>query len=184
MERLTERGIDRAPATTSPVVDSVVPVAEALARFQSGLPRVSKLEPAARSRDELVENFIAALESGDSARLAELQVSRAEYAFLYYPTSIYARKPYELPPDIAWLLSEQNSRKGRHRIVRRLGGNPLGFRGYECGPAAKEGENRFWRSCQVEYVDPAAGVPVRKRLFGSIIEREGSFKLLSYANDF
>lgn len=134
-------------------MDSVLPVGEGLQRFQRGLPRVSKLEGAARSRDELVKEFMAALESADSAALARLHVSRAEYAFLYYPTSVYARKPYELSPDIAWLLSEQNSRKGRERIVRRLAGNRLRLRGYECGTPVKEGKNQFWRSCQVEYFD-------------------------------
>jgi hypothetical protein len=82
------------------------------------------------------------------------------------------------------LLSEQNSRKGRERIVRRLAGNRLGLRRYECGPSVTEGANRFWRSCQVEYLDPTFAQPVTKRLFGPIIEREGVYKLLSYANDF
>jgi hypothetical protein len=162
----------------------VLPVAEALERFQRGLPRVSRLEDAAPSRDDLVRHFMAALESGDSAGLARLHVSRAEYAFLYYPTSVYTRKPYELSPDIAWLLSEQNSRKGRDRIIRRLAGKRLTLRGYECGPAVREGKNRFWRSCRVEYTDPTVGQRVTKRLFGPIIEREGSYKLLSYSNDF
>lgn len=165
-------------------MDSVLPGAEALERFQRGLPRVSKLEGAAPSRDDLVRHFIAALESGDSAELARLHVSRAEYAFLYYPTSVYTRKPYELSPDIAWLLSEQNSRKGRDRILRRLAGKRLALRGYECGPAVREGKNQFWRSCRVEYTDPTAGQRVTKKLFGPIIEREGSYKLLSYSNDF
>ena len=165
-------------------MDSVLAVAEALERFQRGLPHVSKLEGAAGSRDELVRHFMAALESGDSAELARLHVSRAEYAFLYYPTSVYARKPYELPPDIAWLLSEQNSRKGRDRIIRRFAGRRLALRGYECGPAVREGENRFWRSCRVEYTDPTGGQRATKRLFGPIIERGGSYKLLSYSNDF
>lgn len=166
------------------VVDSVLRVADALERFQRGLPRVSKLEGAARTRDELVSYFMAALERADRAALARLHVSRAEYAFLYYPTSVYTRKPYELPADIAWLLSEQNSQKGHDRIIRRLGGKRLGLRRYECDPAVREGKNQFWRSCLVEYTDPMVGKPVRKRLFGPIIERAGSYKLLSYSNDF
>jgi hypothetical protein len=165
-------------------VDSVLPAGVALQRFQHGLPRVAKLDGAARSRDELVKRFMAALSSGDSAALARLHVTRAEYAFLYYPSSVYTRKPYELPPDIAWLLSEQNSRKGRDRLLRRLAGTRLVLRGYECGAADSEGENQFWRSCQVHYTDPALGQTVTKRLFGPIIEREGSYKLLSYSNDF
>lgn len=172
------------PPKPSLVVDSVLPVAEALERFQHGLPRVSKLEGAAPSRDELVRHFMAALESGDSAELARLHVSRAEYAFLYYPTSVYARKPYELSPDIAWFLSEQNSRKGRDRIVRRLAGRRLELHAYECGMPATEGPNRFWRSCHVSFTDVTTAEKATRKLFGPIIERDGGYKLLSYSNDF
>lgn len=84
-------------------------------------------------------------------------VSRAEYAFLHCPTSVYSSKPYELAPDIAWLLSEQGSLKGLTRVTRRLGGKSLGFRGYECGTAITDGENRFWRSCAVAYIDATSG---------------------------
>ncbi|HEU4748739.1 MAG TPA: hypothetical protein VFS56_09585, partial [Gemmatimonadaceae bacterium] len=92
--------------------------------------------------------------------------------------------PYELPPEIAWLLSDQGSRKGSTRLTRRLGGKPLGFRGYECGNPVTESKNRFWRGCRVTYIDPARGVPVTKALFGTIMERDGRYKFLSYANDF
>lgn len=172
------------PAQPSAVVDSVLPVAEALERFQHGLPRVSKLEDAAGSRDDLVRHFMAALERADSAELARLHVSRAEYAFLYYPTSVYTRKPYELSPDIAWLLSDQNSRKGRDRIMRRLAGRRLELHGYECGVAATEGRNRFWRSCHVSFTDLTTAEKATRKLFGPIIERDGGYKLLSYSNDF
>ena len=172
------------PVAAAPVIDSSLPSGEALRRFQSALPRVSALSGGARSRDELVNRFVAAVESGDSAALDRLAVSKAEYAFLYFPGSLYTRKPYELPPDIAWLLSDQNSRKGFIRLARRLGGKPLNFRSYECTDAETEAENRFWRTCQVSYVDATSGLEVKKRLFGAIIERSGSYKFLSYANDF
>lgn len=174
------------PAAVKPlgVVDSILPSGEALRRFQSDLPRVTSLGNAAPSRDALVKRFMTALENGDSVALRELHVSKAEYAFLYYPTSAYNRKPYELPPDIAWLLSEQNSIKGLTRVTRRLGGKDLDFSGYECGAAVTEGENRFWRSCEISYIDPASGTSLTKRLFGAIIQHRAGYKFLSYSNDF
>lgn len=166
------------------VVDSILPTGEALRRFQSDLHRVSELGGSAPSRDALVERFVGALENADTAALGRLHVSKAEYGFVYFPTSAYTRKPYELSPDIAWMLSEQNSAKGLTRLGRRLGGKSLDVRGYECATAVTEGENRFWRSCHVSYVDPATGHPVTKKLFGAIMQHGRGYKFLSYANDF
>lgn len=137
-----------------------------------------------RSRDELVARFVRAVQARNAAALDSLVVSKAEYAFLYFPSSVYSHKPYELPPDIAWLLSDQNSRKGLVRVTRRLGGSKLGFQGYQCSDAITEGENRFWRSCQLTYIDPTTRRPIERKLFGAIIERDKRYKFLSYANDF
>jgi hypothetical protein len=169
---------------TAMIVDSILPSGVALQRFQSELVPVRGLSSGVRSRDELVTRFVRAVESADTATLETLVVTKAEYAFLYFPTSTYSRKPYELPPEIAWLLSEQNSLKGLTRLTRRLGGKRLSYRSYECSDTVNEGENRFWRTCQVSYIDPMSGQPVNRRLFGAIMEHAGRFKFLSYANDF
>jgi hypothetical protein len=169
---------------TAMIVDSILPSGVALQRFQSELVTVYGLSTGVRSRDELITRFIRAVESADTATLETLLVSKAEYAFLYFPTSTYSRKPYELPPGIAWLLSEQNSQKGLTRVTRRLGGKKLNYGGYECSTTIAEGENRFWRTCLVHYNDPSSGQPVSKRLFGAIMEHAGRYKFLSYANDF
>jgi hypothetical protein len=185
-DRAAEAGTRPAKAVEAPLtkIDSILPPGEALRRFQSELPVVTELADAPRARDRLVSEFIMALERADTAALAKLRVSKPEYAFLYFPSSVYSRKPYELPPDIAWLLSDQNSEKGSTRLVRRLSGRDLRFDGYSCGISAKEHENVFWRDCQVTYVDPASSVRVTRGLFGAIMRRDGRYKFLSYANDF
>ena len=171
-------------AATGIKVDSILPPGEALRRFQADVPVVTDLDAAARSRDDLVGAFVSLLESADTAALANLVISRAEYAFIYFPSSVYSRKPYELAPDIAWMLNEQNSRKGATRLARRLAGRDISYRGYACGSAVREAENSFWRNCQVTYIDPATARPVTRTLFGAVMERGGRYKFLSYANDF
>jgi hypothetical protein len=185
-DRAAEAGTRPARAVAAPLtkIDSILPPGEALRRFQSALPVVTEFADAPRARNRLVSEFITALERADTAALAKLRVSKPEYAFLYFPSSVYSRKPYELPPDIAWLLSDQNSEKGSTRLVRRLSGRDLRFDGYSCGISAKEHENVFWRDCQVTYVDPASSVRVTRGLFGAIMRRDGRYKFLSYANDF
>lgn len=185
-DRAAEAGGRPAQGAASPgtIIDSLLPPGEALRRFQSDLPVVTELADSPPGRDKLVSEFIKALERADTVAFAKLRVSKAEYAFLYYPSSVYSRKPYELAPDIAWLLSEQNSQKGAIRLLRRLSGRDLRFNGYACGTPVREQDNVFWRDCEVRYVDPAISLPVTRKLFGAIMQRGDRYKFLSYANDF
>jgi hypothetical protein len=87
-------------------------------------------------------------------------------------------------PQVAWFLLERSSASGRTRLLARLGGKPLGVRRVSCDPSPeREGDNRIVVGCRVERVD-ADGSPVVQRLFGSLISRGGSWKVMSWANGF
>lgn len=165
-------------------VDSILPMDEAVRRFRADLPAVARLEGGAPSRDELVAAFVRAIERNDTAAVRRMHVSRSEYAYLYLPSSTYMNEPYRQPPAVAWFLNAENSDKGISRVLRRLGGHDLDWRGYNCAGEAREGDNVFFRRCTLDYLDPQERTRVARRLFGTIIERGGQFKFLSYANDF
>ena len=93
------------------------------------------------------------------------------------------RRPYELPPEIAWLLTAADSDKGFRRMTARLGGSSLRYTGVDCEREERDSRHTYWRDCFVNYTHPGEG-QVRRRLFGSIIERDGRHKFLSNANDF
>jgi hypothetical protein len=169
-------------ATAGGIVDSIVPASIALERFIAGVPVPARLDSAARSPDVLVALFVAALEKRDSAAIARMLVTRAEYGHLYYPASEYSRKPYELAPDIAWSLSSASNRKAAGRLLGRLGGESLSLERYTCATIEKQGLNTIHSGCQVTYRDRTG--THRRRLFKSFIEREGKAKFLSYAGDF
>jgi hypothetical protein len=165
------------------VVDSAVPIEVALDRFRSGLPEVRALEGGATSRDGLVRSFVRAVERSDSAALGRLQISRAEFAYLVYPSSPFTRPPFRQQPEVSWLLQRTAGDAGLGALYRGLAGRALGFDGYSCAPApTAEGENRLWRGCRVRYRN-AAGAPAEGALFGVIVERGGQFKFVNYAND-
>lgn len=170
-------------AVVAGIVDSILPPAEALERFVAGLPRTDKLEGGARTRDELVRRLLDVLETRDTAALSMMVVSRPEYGFLYYPTSVYADKPYALAPDVAWMLNSASSSKGARRLLQRLGGRRLEMTGLRCDRELTEGQNRFWQQCDVSYRS-GDGKEQRRRLFHAIMEREGRAKFLGYAGDF
>jgi len=137
---------------------------------------------AAASRDELVGRFVTALEREDTAAFREMVVTRAEFAWLWYPHTQYTHKPYELGPALLWFQFQQNSEKGITRALRSWGGRSLGFDGYQCAGSAGMERTRQWDDCRLRFRDPDGNL-VEKRLFASILERDGRFKFLGYAND-
>ncbi|MET0400017.1 MAG: hypothetical protein ABW277_24720 [Longimicrobiaceae bacterium] len=179
-----------APASPPPAVqaaayvDSARSVAEDLSRFREGLEPASALRGGAASRDALVRGFVAAVEAQDTAAAVRMVITRAEFAYLYYPHTPLVLPPREISPQLAWFLMLQNSEKGITRTFRRLGGRPLGYLGHACGarPAA-QGPNRLWTGCEVRRVTEG-GDTVSQVLFGGIVERDGRFKFVSYANEF
>lgn len=189
--RTTVSGAVEAPDGNQPsarsagyVVDSVLPVEEALRRFRVGLSPTTSLSGGSTSRDALVARFVAALERGDTTALREMEVTKGEFAWLIYPSSASTRPPYRQQPEVAWLLERVNGDKGYRRLVDRLSGKHLAYRGYDCPHAPQaEGENRLWRNCSIRYANER-GEPVSARLFGAIVERHHDIKFVSYANDF
>lgn len=164
------------------VIGELVPIDEQLRQFQAGVARVDTLAGAAPSREALVRRFVAALEARDTAALRAMHLSRAEYAYLYYPTAAVARPPQQLDPETAWLLLTLESDKNVRRAIARLGGRTLGYAGHTC-PAAPtvEASNRLWQGCAVRW-RAAGGAVDSLPLFGPVLERDGRFKFVSYRN--
>jgi hypothetical protein len=173
------------PAPPGYVVDSALSPDESLRRFRAGLPDVRHLDAGApRSRDSLMARFGRALSRRDSAVLGALRLSRGEFAALYYPESQYTRPPHLMPPDVLWLLMQSRSERGERRLLDRLGGS-FHLVGLDCErDPRREGANVFYERCLVSYRRAGADSVQQRRLFGSILEREGRFKFVSYANDF
>ena len=168
-----------AVAAAGGTVDSILPVAEALARFRDGLDRVDTLRHAATSREALVDRWAQAVAASDTAALNALLLDRAEFAWLYYPGSRMSLPPYEAPPGLLWGQLLASSNEGAAQVLRRLGGGPFRVTELRCpAPPVTEGRNRLHERCDVR-VGAERGVT---RLFGTILERDGRFKFLGYAN--
>jgi hypothetical protein len=163
-------------ASQRPAIDSE------LERFRAPLPQRTRLARGVATRDDLVKAVIARASARDTASLVHLAVERAEWAWLYYPDSRYARPPYRSPADVQWNLLLHSSEKGLGRLLRELGRRRVVVRAISCRGPETEGANRLWRDCQVSY--RADGRDETRRLIRAILERDGQFKVLSYSNDF
>jgi hypothetical protein len=167
------------------VVDSALPMDEQLRRFREGLPEPPRaLRGGASSRERLVRRFVAALERADTGAIVRLGVTRAEYAWLILPTSPLLAPPYNHPPELAWFQLTAASGTGLTRLLDRRGGRVLGFVGHGCALAPeRQGSNQIWPGCVVRRAG-AGGDTVGERLFGPIVERDGVYKFLGFANQF
>lgn len=169
-------------------VDSALPMSELLRRFRAPLGAApAGLLGGAPTRDSLVRLVVRAVARRDTATLVRAALSMAEFAYFYYPDNPRALPPYELPPHIMWLTMGAQSDKGLSRLLRQYGGTRLRLGGYQCDPRPQiqdgaGGTERIWVRCAVT-IRTGRRTAETRALFAAILEREGQFKILSYAND-
>jgi hypothetical protein len=172
------------PPATGDVIDSALPIPVLLERFRATLPDTpSVLVGGESSPEALTRALLTALGAHDSATVRRLVISRAEFAWLYYPHTRFTAPPYELGPDLLWLQMGAASEKGATRLLRRYGGSPLRFEALLCPDSiVQEGPNTLRAGCRVRFAVPDSGTR-ELRLFGSLLERGGRHKFVSYANE-
>ena len=129
----------------------------------------------------LIEAFARTVATSDTTRLRTMVMTRQEFAWLYYPTSRYTRAPTLQEPALAWFLHVQQSQKGATRLLNRFGGQPMRVLSNTCAAPVTEGLNRVWHDCMQRVISGTDTLQLR--LVGGIYERDGAFKILTYAND-
>lgn len=163
--------------------DTLYTAAESLRRFRETLTPVDSLSPAFATKEDLARAFVTAVAANDIRRLAQTLLDRAEFAWLYYPENPISHPPYELAAGIAWFELEGNSLAGVRRALAAYAGREPSFRGLACAAdPVVQGANRLWNGCTVTLA-LEDGATASVRMFGSILERRGRFKLVTAAND-
>jgi len=165
------------------VIDSIFPIEEEIRRFREGMAEVSELRSGHSSREALVDGFLAALTAADTVGVLGLALTREEFAWLYYPHTMYTSPPYELSPALVWFQQQNRSSVGLQRLLRRYAGQPLHTTGFNCPDEGEAfGEGRIWHGCRVTGQLPT-GESVSEQLFGSILEVGGRYKFVSWSNE-
>jgi hypothetical protein len=160
-------------------VDSVFPPEEEVRRFILELGRkTDTLRYAAPTRDALVSRFASLVEKNDTTALRHLGLDVIEFASLYYGSSRFAKPPYFLKPQTAFFQISANSEHDLQTLMRSYGGQPFRVASYDCPAPTVEGTNRVHERCRVRF----KGDTTSFQLFGSILERDGRFKFVSFAN--
>jgi hypothetical protein len=165
------------------IVDSIFPMDQMLRRFRVGLgPAPERLEHGLSGKLELARSIMSAAAVSDTVTLRRLQLTKAEFAWLYFPFSDFARDPYELPPEVSWMQIAAQSDAGLTKLMRLITNTQATVDSIVCSPTPKAQEqNRLWEDCITWWKDQE-GRESHYRVFGTIIERGGTMKLVSYAN--
>ena len=168
------------------VVDSARPIPEEIRRFAArvgGTP-VSVFAHASASREALIQRVVRDVAKADSTDLAAAAITPREFIDLVYPSSPYTRPPYEQPPDLVWMQIANPSAAGYRRLLGRRGGQAFVYVTHGCASKAeRQGPNTLYVDCVITVRDPSRQ-EIKQRWFGSIIERNGHFKILSFRNQF
>ena len=168
------------------VIDSAHTPEEDLRRFRKAFPgdSATTFVGGSSSREALVRRFVRAVVESDTNDLRAMAVHAREFSDLYYPESPYAHPPYHQPPEEAWMLIQTPSSTGLTKLLKKLGGKPMTYVSNACDPkVAHDGATTRYAGCLVRTVG-TNGDTVTRRLFGSIVERNGQYKFLSYTNNF
>jgi hypothetical protein len=142
------------------------------------------LEATFESPAAVAQAVVDALERRDRAALERIAVNEAEFRDLVWPRQPAARPERNLPWDYVW---GDLATKSRHQLRGRLTSWAPG-RGLRVVSVAFTGDTtdydtyRVMRKSLVTLRD-AAGEQTTARLFGSIIEQNGRYKIFSYVVD-
>lgn len=177
------RRVDSLSKIPGYVIDSAVPIPEAIRRFQAATPgeRPSAFTAGAPSLDSLFDRYVRALDAEDTDAFGRLVMSRAEFAWLHYPESEYPDPPHELSPEFVWLFMDQNGSRGLDRALGRTRARGSRMQGVACAGPRAQGASQIWGPCTVT-VRRDDGRTAELELVKSVIERDGRFKFVSFAN--
>jgi hypothetical protein len=135
------------------------------------------------SPQAVAEAVVAALDRKDIAALERLAVSELEFQRLVWPRQPAARPERNIPWEYAWRdLASKSRLQLRGRIAEWQPG-PLTVVDISFDGDTTDYETyRVLRKSKVTLRD-AAGRRTTARLFGSVIEQQGHFKVFSYVVD-
>ena len=144
---------------------------------------LSPLHRTFSSPEALGDAVLAALADRDADTLSRLALDELEFRTAVWPELPSGRPERGVPFDYAWGDLHQKSTNSLRRLLARYGGER-----YELVAVAFAGETTPYRTYRVHRetvldVRDEEGNDLTVSLFGSILERDGEFKLFSYVVD-
>lgn len=148
--------------------------AEVAMRFSSG----------PSSLDELARGIVLTAAASDTAALSAFRLTEREHEERVWPETPIARQDGpEFPHALAWENIEIRNAAGMARLLSRLGGRSVEYRGVDCaGPEERHDSYVVLTDCRVEIADSERGVE-RLQIFRSVVVGDGVYKVIRYERE-
>jgi hypothetical protein len=150
--------------------------------FQSVAAERRNLEAAASSPEELVRGFLAALSHDDLDQVRRLAVTEEEFATYIWPELPAAAPDRNLTVQFVWNNMNVRSQSNLRHLMDALGGQRLELEELRfTGKTTEYATYRIHRNSELVVRDRTGKISIG-RLFGSVLELDGQFKILSFNN--
>lgn len=138
------------------------------------------LSNASGSPEEACQRVLDALASSDAEAMHGLRITRYEHDSVLVPNMpIGQADPGTTDLAYAWFLLEQNNVKGVRRAITKYGGNRFRVVSVRfTKPSQRHGPVTLHKGTEVTVTD-GEGVEQVLPIFGSVIEHDGRFKVVS-----
>ncbi len=151
--------------------------------FSSCKRTSTPLAGSAASAPALAQRVLAALERRDVTALREVVLSEQEFREQVWPELPAARPERKLPFSYVWGELRQKSEAALAATLTAQGGQR-----YELVAVRFLGDTTHFQTYLVHrktelIVQDATGTEMQLRLFGSVLEKDGRFKVFSYVLD-
>ncbi len=165
------------------VLSALVAVGLAVWAACGRAPSPAPLSHTFDSPDALAREVLRLLKARDRERLAELAVDAREFAEIIWPELPASRPERNLPLEYVWGDLRTKSRGHLARIVEQHGG-----RRYALVAVSHAGETTTYETFTVKrktelIVRDDEGRELPLRLFGSLLEHDGRYKIFSFVVD-
>jgi hypothetical protein len=156
----------------------------AILTLAAGCGRSPALDWGLDSPEAVAEAVVAALDARDVRALERLSVNEHEFRQLVWPRQPAARPERNIPWEYAWRsLAARSRHQLRGRLSEWAGGQRFTVVGLKfAGESTDYGAYRVHRRSVVTLRD-AAGHLENFRVFGSLIEQGGRYRVFSYVVD-
>lgn len=135
------------------------------------------------SPDAVASAVIEAMATRDLGRLERLALSEAEFRGHVWPYLRVSRPEVNMPFALLWGQLQQTSRGYLRQTLATVDSESLELRDVRfAGESSTYGDVRVHRDTELVVGDPDGGERV-VRLFGSLIEQDGRWKVFSYVAD-
>lgn len=132
------------------------------------------------SPSEIGQAVVEALNQGDLSGLHQLRVIRKEYLSWIWPAFPASGPPHNFPEDFAWSNLDTKSSRAVRRLVKRYGEISLAFVKLDFEQKTEEYKDFRLLRGTVLTVQNTNGQQKTLKILGSVVEKDGRYKLLSY----